>query len=391
MIKLNYLDLLFLISLFFGIIQIFNTYLTYENWFTAFNGFRLYYSGIFFYFLVRLYVRDKKNIKPIVTVMLISFLIVSTEMVAEFILLFNNLTLEILPWYIDSVSAIGEKPLLKNYSEAGFVFIKSFGLLTGAQLTATFIGMGLMISSVFILKRDRTNRTREIFTSKMPFFLFLFISLLLASSRAVIFSFIFCFLSLIILGHKKPKDPFFLKSIGYILIGCIFVLVLLAFDTTIGGFLLKDFLEYNFKSVVYGEAAYYEYIRVEYLNFNFLEFLTGVGFTPSSGYSEPLKFHSGSEMNILNLFFQLGLIGSSLFILQVLLSVKIGLKAGKNEPDPFYKFLYIGFSWTIVMVTLSLFHYFTIINPSIQCYYYGILGIIGSLPSLTKTQSNLIN
>ena len=369
-ILFNNLDFIMLLFIIYGL---FITIITYEKcgFFTAVNGFRTYFFGGFIYFLFRGYIINKNEARFITFVLIASIAVVSIELITEFILM-NSFSLDwrFIPWLsgenvgvlIDSPERIRKETLFRP-----------LGMLAYVHYTAYIIGLGILINAPLVL-----NMKRSIISIKFFTLLILFSSLILTTTRSVIAIVIFLLLYLvkkerILFKFKKIGKFFIVMSVGLILAYCLNVL---------------DFLREAFSLE---EAFYSSFYTDPFWNIfetNPLEIIVGRGF-PVGGYErlffdmdliteEGFHFNQISdEIHFLYYLDRIGIIGGILFVLQIIIAFKMGLKVAKLEKNNDFRNYMIGFSLCPLLFLFSSVH---ILHTDVvmQFFNYTILGTIGS-------------
>lgn len=370
--NINILDILFIIILLYGFYEIVNTYFRTGFLFTGLNGFRNFYFGVFIYFITRFYMRKQEDIKPIFSTMIIIMVVVSVLLLLEVFLVNSKLFVNPLPW-VEAANAGGmiywNERLYIHFG--GATFTKPYGVMN-IQNTAVFVGMGAIMTIFFYLNK---YREKELNFRWWIIFYVLAAGVFLMLSRTVIFAFLICLL-LIQFKYKL----FRMKVIIPVM------LLLLGIDL-LGNYNLLTYIFYyplSFKDTFYATFQPVNY-KAE-----IIPLLIGYGFDIGAYEQSILRlvdtnsietnsiFPFGSEMRIFNMFNQMGIIGGCLFVLQNVLSYRMGIIRAKKENKKLYKNILLGLSFSIPLVFISTFHYLSIITPGIQVYYYIIMGLISS-------------
>ncbi len=388
-IKLNSLDILFIVIFFYGIFEYIHSYFFLENYQSALVGFRRYYFGIVVYFVTRLCLVKLNNFKTILATYFFMVSLVSTEVILETILFNLGIIAPTdLPWWSslpeDVAGFYGQgETFLHIFSEG---FIRPGGLLGSIPHTGNFIAMGVLLALPFVYRNKGTSLLNSA-NKTYIFFSVTMIALFSTSSRQVIIPTLTVFIFYIIFAPIRFSLSF-LAPAGF----AVALFVVLGVSESWFASLISAFERTNpmYRAELWDiEGIYTHYANLDIVT-TIKSFLWGQGFTPPGYIIEMMRgrvdyYFTSSEVGIVLMFSEIGIVGVIQFIMQNILAVKSGLISLKGESDQYIKDLLRGLLLAVIVVSFSSsIHYFSLGTPGVQAIYYIMMGIISGLYEARK-------
>lgn len=380
-IKINKIDVIFIVVFLFGILQVLYNYLISNSFYVSFQGFRTHYYGILLYFITRFSIKGPKDIKSMSIGIMSVILIASLELIIEFV--FGSLG------FITPANIVWIGGILEAYSEMygsssayamfpGLSSIRPVGIFFSIQYSAALILIGTLIGLPFWADKNlkHSHVHESLFFFKTPLFFITVIALLLSTARTIIFAFLIASFCMFIKYRMSAK------KIIVVLLSTFFVLAI----TGVGIYLIKPLSGQD--THIQDTMSFLNSIPILFSKMTISSFFLGLGFNAdpyakniigvNTLYDEIFRDVAMGAEGIFKFFLNVGLSGAVLFIFQNILVFKRGVLLARNDIPSFFRNILLGLSFVIVGLCLSSVHVMPLEAAGIQYIYYVVVAIISS-------------
>lgn len=316
----------------------------------------MYYSPL--YFIVLIFFDTKDKIQQLMKVLIYAGIFLALVSILQHI--FTQRIMNVLGFEVGDLAY-----------RTSMGHLKASGTLGNPSAFAVVIA--LILFHIFLLKITGILNLKKLPATIL--IMLLGVGLILSFSRITFLIFIILFISLGIIYKRKMVKYYF-----------VVLFFLFIANLVLNNFLLENFLSsFGLGKNVLGINS--TAARIDILNKGLTLFAEkpifgyGLGITdaPSRHYAEILKFGYLSTDNFyLKLLLESGIIGASLFIIFIAISISKGWKVYQNVSDPYLKTLCLSLILGIIMITMVNTANTVLELSAINCIFWIMLGLISA-------------
>jgi len=314
----------------------------------------MYYSPL--YFLVLIFFDTKDKIKELFKVLLYTGIFLALVSIFQYI--FTQQIMNVLGFEVGDLAY-----------RTSMGHLKASGTLGNPSAFAIVIALALL--NIFLLKISGILSLKKLPATMLM--ILLGVGLILSFSRITFLVFMIVFISLGII-YKRKMIKYYFVVLCFLFIG----------NLALNNFLFENFLSsFGLGKNVLGIKS--TAARIDVLNKGLALFAEkpifgyGLGITdaPSRHYAEILKFgYLSTDNYYLKLLIESGIVGTSIFILFLIISISKGWKVYKNVSDPYLKTLCLSLTSGIIMIALVSVANTALELPAINCLFWIMIGLL---------------